>query len=71
MKKIHTPITFSCTKEKDDERLEVLHQLSLLIWQCPVEREIPQFLQWLEELPSGETALEAICSMLLCLLLLW
>ncbi len=45
MKKIHTPITSSFTKEKDDERLE--------------------------DLPSGETALEAMCSTLLRFPLSW
>ncbi|WP_019122070.1 ArsR/SmtB family transcription factor [Brevibacillus massiliensis] len=40
--------------ELDDQGLEVLHRMSLLLWQCPGERTPQQFLRWLEQLPPGE-----------------
>ncbi|CAM2877676.1 winged helix-turn-helix domain-containing protein [Paenibacillus sediminis] len=38
----------------NDTRLEVLHRLSLLIWQCPGDRSVSTFIHWLKGLSPGE-----------------
>lgn len=42
------------TELRSRERLSDLDLLDLLVWQCPEERDVPSFLQWLSCLTPGE-----------------
>lgn len=41
-------------EELKDQKLEVLHRLNLLVWQCPQKDSVDHFLDWLEDLPSSD-----------------
>ncbi|MFC0417774.1 ArsR/SmtB family transcription factor [Cytobacillus solani] len=40
--------------ELEDDRLEVLHRINLLVWQCPGERTPKEFIKWLQDQPPGD-----------------
>ncbi|WP_193726675.1 ArsR/SmtB family transcription factor [Paenibacillus guangzhouensis] len=44
----------SLSERLEDHRLEVLHRLNLLVWQCPGERTVENFLHWLTNMAPGE-----------------
>src|SRR5690606_22434023 len=41
-------------EELKDKKLEVLHRLSLLVWQCPYKKSVDHFIDWLEEIAPSE-----------------
>jgi DNA-binding transcriptional ArsR family regulator len=52
VKQVEKSINADFANELKDQKLEVLHRLSLLVWQCPHKETITGFLYWLEQLPS-------------------
>ncbi|MCK9906699.1 hypothetical protein MXD63_42755, partial [Frankia sp. Cpl3] len=53
-KSVQQQLTPAFAAELEDERLEVLHRINLLVWQCPGDRTPVSFLKWLQEQPPGE-----------------
>jgi len=51
---VRKSLSDSLSQRLEDRRLEVLHRLNLLVWQCPGERNPETFLSWLEQMSVGE-----------------
>lgn len=53
-KAVEQQLSNSLREEMKDKRLEVLHRLAILVWQCPDKSSSTAFLDWLESLTVGE-----------------